>query len=909
MAVAAAALLLLLLCAASVRRGAALHLCTDRLFNDTPGRHYDGLPHLAPAEEATWMALLPRRLRGGNGGARAEFDWLALYRSLTRGGGIADGGSTPELLAPAPLHDVRLDFAGGGGEGEGDGAPPSSSSNMYWRAQKTNLEYLLYLDPDRLVWTFRRQAGLPTVGEPYGGWEAPGGQLSGHFAGHYLSASAHMWASTRNDTLRETMARVVDALYACQKKMGTGYLSAYPDTMFDAYEQLDEAWSPYYTTHKIMQGLLDQYTLAGNQKGLDMVVWMTDYFSNRVKNVIQNYTIQRHWEAMNEETGGFNDVMYQLYTITKEQKHLTMAHLFDKPCFLGPLSLHKDDISGLHVNTHLPVLIGAQKRYEVVGDNLYKDISMYLFDVVNSSHTFATGGTSTMEHWHDPKRLVDEISISSNEETCATYNFLKVSRNLFRWTKEAKYADHYERLLINGILGNQRGTQPGVMLYFLPMGPGRSKSVSGLSPSGLPPMNPGGWGGPNDTFWCCYGTGIESFSKLGDSIYFLEEGEMPGLYIIQYIPSTFDWKSAGLTVKQKAKPLFSTDTHFEISLAISAKGDSQLAKVSVRIPSWTSADDATATLNGQKLNLTATVNSSDGGFLTVAKLWSEDTLILKFPITLRTEPIKDDRPEYASIQAVLFGPHLLAGLTHGKLPVTDSNHSNDGLTRGIWEVNATNASSVAGWVTPLPSASLNPQLVTLTQRAAGSERMLVLSVSVADGRLAMQELPAPGTDACVHATFRVYGGGAVEGTNVTIEPFDRPGMAVTNGLAVGHAAGSLDTVFNAVPGLDGAPGSVSLELGSKPGCFVTAPAQPAGANGTRVGVGCRGDGGGGDDEEKAFRRAASFERAAPLRRYDPLSFAARGTERGFLLEPLRSLQDEFYTVYFSLVSGDGDGDS
>ncbi|CAN6169416.1 unnamed protein product [Urochloa humidicola] len=902
MAAAAALLLLVVLCAASVQRGAALHLCTDRLFNDTPGRHYDGLPHLAPAEEATWMALLPRRLRGG--GARAAFDWLALYRSLTRGGAThGGGGGAPELLlSPAPLHDVRLDAAGG------DGAPTSSS--MYWRAQQTNLEYLLYLDPDRLVWTFRRQAGLPTVGEPYGGWEKPGGQLSGHFAGHYLSASAHMWASTSNGKLRERMARVVEALYACQKKMGTGYLAAYPDTMFDKYEQLDEAWSPYYTTHKIMQGLLDQYTLAGNKKGLDMVVWMTDYFSNRVKKVIQNYTIQRHWEAMNEETGGFNDVMYQLYTITKEQKHLTMAHLFDKPCFLGPLSLHKDDISGLHVNTHLPVLIGAQRRYEVVGDSLYKDISMYLFDVVNSSHTFATGGTSTMEHWHDPKRLVDEISISSNEETCATYNFLKVSRNLFRWTKEAKYADHYERLLINGIMGNQRGTQPGVMLYFLPMGPGRSKSVSGLSPSGLPPMNPGGWGGPNDTFWCCYGTGIESFSKLGDSIYFLEEGEMPGLYIIQYIPSTFNWKSAGLTVKQKAKPLFSTDAYFQVSVAISAKGDAQLAKVSVRIPSWTCADDATATLNGRKLNLTATGNSSNGGFLMVTKLWSEDTLTLKFPITLRTEEIKDDRPEYASIQAVLFGPHLLAGLTHGKLPVTDSNHSNDGLTRGIWEVNATGASSVASWVTPLASASLNPQLVTLTQNAGGG-RTLVLSVSVADGQLAMQELPAPGTDACVHATFRVYGGGAgdgaVEGMNVTIEPFDRPGMAVTNGLVVGRPGGGgrdSGTLFNAVPGLDGAAGSVSLELGNRPGCFVTV--APAGANDTRVGVGCRGDGGGGDDEDTAFRRAASFARAAPLRRYDPMSFAARGTERGFLLEPLRSLQDEFYTVYFSLVSGDGD---
>lgn len=160
----AALLLLLFLAAAFVERGAALHLCVDRLFNDTHGRHEDGLPHLTPTEEATWMALLPRKLRA----ARAEFDWLALYRSLTRGGG--PDGAAGEMLSPASLHDVRLD----GGE-----------HSVYWQAQQTNLEYLLYLDPDRLTWTFRQQAGLPTVGDPYGGWEAPDGQLRGHFAGQY----------------------------------------------------------------------------------------------------------------------------------------------------------------------------------------------------------------------------------------------------------------------------------------------------------------------------------------------------------------------------------------------------------------------------------------------------------------------------------------------------------------------------------------------------------------------------------------------------------------------------------------------------------------------------------------------------------------------------------------------------
>jgi uncharacterized protein len=267
----AAAAALLLLCAAFVERGAALHLCVDRLSNTMYSRHDDGLPHLTPTEEATWMTLLPRKHRGG--GARAEFDWMTLYRSMTRNG--PDSARRPglgELLSPVPLHDVRLD---------------DQENSMYWQAQQTNLEYLLSLDPDRLTWSFRKQAGLPPVGEPYGGWEAPDGQLRGHFvgesvcfsnilssarlavtvpisvrhrliaslicvrAGHYLSASAHATASTGNDTLRERMTRVVDILYLCQKKMGTGYLSAYPETEFDAYDQLNEAWSPYYTIHKV----------------------------------------------------------------------------------------------------------------------------------------------------------------------------------------------------------------------------------------------------------------------------------------------------------------------------------------------------------------------------------------------------------------------------------------------------------------------------------------------------------------------------------------------------------------------------------------------------------------------------------------------------------------------------------
>lgn len=71
------------------------------------------------------------------------------------------------------------------------------------------------------------------------------------FSGHYLSASAIMWASTHNSTLYEKMSAVVKALEECQNKMGTGYLSAFPSDEFDLLEALQYVWAPYYTIHKV----------------------------------------------------------------------------------------------------------------------------------------------------------------------------------------------------------------------------------------------------------------------------------------------------------------------------------------------------------------------------------------------------------------------------------------------------------------------------------------------------------------------------------------------------------------------------------------------------------------------------------------------------------------------------------
>ncbi|RVX12921.1 hypothetical protein CK203_010035 [Vitis vinifera] len=906
-----------------------------------------------------------------------EFSWAMMYRNMKN-----YDGSNSNFLKEMSLHDVRLD-----------------SDSLHGRAQQTNLDYLLILDVDRLVWSFRKTAGLSTPGLPYGGWEAPNVELRGHFvvyvtmemspqtssviaditsvaSCHYMSASAQMWASTHNDTLKEKMSAVVSALATCQEKMGTGYLSAFPSELFDRFEAIKPVWAPYYTIHKILAGLLDQYTFAGNSQALKMMTWMVEHFYKRI---IQH-----------------NGMQFMSDIVLGDQKHLVLAHLFDKPCFLGLLAVQgyeagmevaplgegvtfknglvgdtlvelkrlrhgqktlwrvgwlgkreqarkevrvqeggkrrknapskfgrelrklecfvntrgqkrvrkityalldcgsglADSISGFHANTHIPVVIGSQMRYEVTGDPLYKAIGTFFMDIVNSSHSYATGGTSVGEFWSDPKRLASTLQ-RENEESCTTYNMLKVSRHLFRWTKEVVYADYYERALTNGVLSIQRGTDPGVMIYMLPLGRGDSKARSYH-----------GWGTKFDSFWCCYGTGIESFSKLGDSIYFEEEGKTPELYIIQYISSSLDWKSGQIVLNQKVDPVVSWDPYLRTTLTFTPKEflhllisshtktrnmqtDKRLEQsstINLRIPVWASSSGAKASINAQDLPVPA-----PSSFLSLTRNWSPgDKLTLQLPIRLRTEAIKDDRPKYASIQAILYGPYLLAGLT-----------SDD------WDIKTGSATSLSDWITPIP-ASDNSRLVSVSQESGNSSFVF----SNSNQSITMEKFPEEGTDASLHATFRLVLKDATSlkvlspkdaiGKSVMLEPIDLPGMVVvqqgTNqNLGIANSAAGKGSLFHLVAGLDGKDGTVSLESESQKDCYVYSGIDYN--SGTSIKLKSLSESGSSDED---FNKATSFILKEGISQYHPISFVAKGMKRNFLLTPLLGLRDESYTVYFNI---------
>ncbi|KAL6563963.1 hypothetical protein OROHE_005203 [Orobanche hederae] len=810
--------------------------------------------HLTPTDDSAWSGLFPRKMLR----EEDEHKWaMMMYKKIKYSGGTKRiSGSLNEVS----LHDVRLE--------------PSSIHGV---AQQTNLEYLLMLDVDRLVWSFRKNAGLETPGDPYGGWEAPDVELRGHFVGHYLSASAQMWASTHNDSLKGKMSALVSALSACQEKIGTGYLSAFPAKLFHCLEALKPVWAPYYTIHKILAGLLDQYTLAGNDQALNMTTSMVDYFYDRVQNLISNYTIEKHWESLNEESGGMNDVLYRLYSITGDRKHLVLGHLFDKPCFLGLLAVKTDGLSNFHSNTHIPVVVGSQMRYEVTGDPLYKEIGTYFMDIINSSHSYATGGTSVSEFWTDPKRLAHKLG-TENEESCTTYNMLKVSRHLFRWTKEMEYADYYERALTNGVLSIQRGSDPGVMIYMLPLGIGVSKAISYH-----------GWGTPFHSFWCCYGTGIESFSKLGDSIYFEEEeeGMTPSLYIIQYISSSFDWRLGKISLRQEVERIVSWDACLRVSFTFDTSKEEAAGEanstVNFRIPPWTDSDGANATLNGEHMHL-----PSPGNVLSVFRNWSSgDKLTLELPLILRTEAIKDDRPIYASLKAILYGTYLLAGLSNGD-----------------WDLNAKSAESLSDWITPIPSV-YNSRLISLSQES-GESSTFVLANS--NNSLKMENFPQSGTDSAVASSFRLVLKESTSekfsnladaiGKIVLLEPFDLPGMAIVHygageNLGVADSSNASGALFRLAAGLDGKSNTVSLEPEDQKGCFVYSGVDYK--NGTSVKLSCD-----SKSVDEGFRQAASFNLGKGLSEYHPVSFVAKGLDRNFILSPLFSLRDESYTVYFNI---------
>jgi DUF1680 family protein len=521
------------------------------------------------------------------------------------------GGTRVALVArPFPLTAVRL------------------LDSPFKDAMLRDQAFLLGLDHDRLLHTFRLTAGLPTTATPLGGWEAPDIELRGHTAGHYLSAVALMYSATgdirfkqRGDALVAELAKIQAALAV--KGYHAGYLSAFPEEFIDRVESRRKVWAPYYTLHKMLAGLLDMNQLCGNQQALDVLLKQVAWIRFRTDRLSPD----QQQAMLQTEFGGINDALASLYEVTGDPEHLRLARMFDHAAVFDPLARREDKLDGLHANTQIPKVIGAAREYELTGETRYRDIATFFWERVARHRSYANGGHSDGEAFFPVDTFSAHLGAESSE-TCNTYNMLKLTRHLFEWNPSAELMDFYERGLYNHILASQDPATGGV-IYYCPLKPGAWKSYSTKDGS----------------FWCCVGTGLENHAKYADTIYFQSDD---ALFVNLYIPSELNWKERGLNLRQTTR--FPDEGTTRIAFAVDRPVRLTLR---VRHPSW-AASGFTVAING----LPQPVESRPGSYVSIVREWKTgDTVDIGLPMSLRAEAL----PGTTDSVALFYGPILLAG--------------------------------------------------------------------------------------------------------------------------------------------------------------------------------------------------------------------------------------------------------
>lgn len=524
--------------------------------------------------------------------------------------------------------------------------------SRFQRNMQRDSAWIASIPVNRLLHSFRNTSGVYSAleggydaGLKLGGWESPDCDLRGHITGHLLSAMAYLQMKEKADSLVQGLAEV-------QRQYGTGYLSAFGEGLIDRNIHGKSVWAPFYTLHKILQGLIDQYTLCGNEKALEVAKGMGDWAYNKLKPLSE----ETRTKMIRNEFGGFNEAMYNLYAITKNEKYLWVARFFYHNDKIDPLKQGNIDLGTNHANTFIPKLLGECRNYELFGAEDSRQAAILLYNTLVNDHAFVTGEVSDKEHLFKPETQSKHLT-GYDGENCCTYNLLKLADRLFTYQPDSKIADYYERALYNHILG-QQDTLTSMVCYFTPLMTGGYRLYSTRDSS----------------FWCCVGSGFESHAKYQSSIYFgkthpqplpVKEGSSYSktLYVNLFIPSELNWD--GTIVRQETNFPESNKT----TITVRGNLKNEALNVKLRYPYWATY----MKINGKKVKA-----GKDGYAIGQwSKVKGQWTMNIEFGMALHEEATKDD----PSRIALMYGPIVLGGrLADVAHPFSDPTKHNDYYT-------------------------------------------------------------------------------------------------------------------------------------------------------------------------------------------------------------------------------------
>ncbi len=526
--------------------------------------------------------------------------------------------------------------------------------------ERMNLDrnYLLELDNTCLLQNFYLEAciivpGAQQVHDPskinlHWGWEAPCGQLRGHFLGHWMSAAAAFVASDDDKELKIKLDKIVDELKRCQDKNGGRWVGSIPEKYMNALAYDDYIWSPQYTMHKTIMGLVDAYRYAGNETALDIVDKLADWYLEWVDkmNAIDPNIVYKG------EQGGMLEEWAELYAITGKEKYKTLIDAYKDNHLYKMLEEKEDALSDEHANSSIPVSHGSARLYEVLKDEKEKQYFRTVTEkfwehAVEKRGMFATTGANAGEFWIPLKKMGQYIG-DNDQEFCTVYNMVRTADYLYRWTGDTKYQDYIERAIYNGFLA-QQNRFTGMPAYFLSLKAGAVKK----------------WGSKRHDFWCCSGTMVQAPTLYPSLIYYTDE-DNDSITVAQYIPSKAEIKlgSRNISISQTTDMMsYNNQVFFDEhsggersrwSLKFEIENDSEESfELKFRIPKWCASEPSVVIrdVNDPSYDI-------EGSHIVIRNIAKGKlTLNIVFDAKVVAEYLPD-RPEVA---ALVDGPIVLAG--------------------------------------------------------------------------------------------------------------------------------------------------------------------------------------------------------------------------------------------------------
>lgn len=517
-----------------------------------------------------------------------------------------------------PVENVRLD------------------DSPFKAAQERDIEYLLALDPDRLLAPYYKEAGLTPEAENYPNWEDTG--LDGHIGGHYVSALSFMYAATGNEAIGRRLQYMLDGMKKCQDASGDGYLCGVPGgramwadvaagNIRPGGFSLNDKWVPLYNIHKTFAGLKDAYEQTHSEQAREMLVALADW----MEGIVSGLSEEQIQAMLASEHGGLNEVFADVAVITDEPRYLQLAHKFSHKAILEPLIAGRNELTGKHANTQIPKVIGYKRIADIEQRADWNSGVERFWDDVVVNRSVSIGGNSVREHFHSPDDFSSMLESEQGPETCNTYNMLRLTKMLYEADMQPRFTDYAERAIFNHILSSENHEHGG-FVYFTPMRSGHYRVYSQ----------------PQTSFWCCVGSGMENHARYGEYIYAHKGND--DIFVELFIPSTLNWD--GRTLTQKTDFPRGDTTTFRVG------GDKPGAfALNVRIPSWTDAGAVQLSVNGKKQQPTIA-----DGYLRVERKWRKgDSVTVTLPMHLSVEQLPDKSANYS----FLYGPVVLgADLGH-----------------------------------------------------------------------------------------------------------------------------------------------------------------------------------------------------------------------------------------------------